>query len=85
MVLYRDGSKFFSSCKSNAFNQTYFPGAATPHSGIYRCDACGFEAVSIQGRPLPRARSCTDHKFTFKCAPGTVRWRLVACAEHYDE
>jgi hypothetical protein len=75
-------SNMFHQNSSNAFDQLYSPGTTTPHSGIYRCESCGFEADSTAGRPLPPARICTQHSPLWKCGHGVIQWRLVAAAIH---
>ena len=75
-------SSYFQQNASPVFDQTYAPGVATPSSGVYRCDSCGFEAVSTQGHPLPPATICPQHSSGWKCQHGVVRWRLVAAAIH---
>jgi len=88
MPIYLDLSQFtqVTAETSAAFKETYSPGIKAPHSGIYRCDACGFEAVSTEGNSLPPAKDCTQHdNARWKCAKGEVKWRLVAYAIHLKE
>lgn len=57
------------------FDKTAHAGSICEHSGIYRCDVCGHEAVSTKGHTLP-PQSHHNH-------PGRqpIAWRLtVACA-----
>jgi hypothetical protein len=75
-------NQFLHQSTSTAFDQVYTPGVLAPYSGIYRCDACGFEASSTQGHPLPPARDCGSHHPRWRCQPGQVRWRLVASSIH---
>jgi hypothetical protein len=81
MPNYKD-SQYFQQNTSPAFDQTYHPGTITPSSGVYRCESCGYEAVSTQGHPLPPATNCLHHSTAWKCSPGRVQWRLVAAAIH---
>jgi len=81
MPNYADGT-YFTQRDTSTFNQVFAPGTPAPASGIYRCDACGFEASSTVGHPLPPARDCGAHGARWRCARGHVRWRLVAAAIH---
>jgi hypothetical protein len=72
----------FNKNDSTEFDKVYPPGTPAPNSGIYRCEACGFEADSTRGNPLPPARSCALHSPLWKCGHGVVQWRLVAAAVH---
>jgi len=58
-----------------AFAPTYQPGTLAPFSGIYRCVACGYEAVSTRGHPLPPQHFNHQHLLP-------IRWRLVAASRH---
>jgi hypothetical protein len=75
-------SQYFQQNTSAAFDGTYAPGHLAPYSGVYRCDPCGFEAVSTKNHPLPPATNCQHHATAWNCQPGIVRWRLVAAAIH---
>jgi hypothetical protein len=81
MPNYKNGT-YFQQNQSPLFDHTYPPGALTPTSGVYRCDACGFEAVSTKDHPLPPATDCRRHSSAWNCTSGDVRWRLVAAAIH---
>ncbi len=74
--------QFFHKVDSPDFDKLLHPGTLAPYSGIYRCENCGFEASSTAGNPLPPARDCGSHGSRWKCAPGTITWRLVAAAIH---
>ena len=56
-----------------AFDHVLNPDFRTQHSGIYRCEGCGFELCSNKGQPLP-AHNHQGHQL----AHGAIRWRLVA-------
>lgn len=64
--------------QSAEFDKVWSPGTATPHSGIYRCQSCGREAVSTGTHPLPPQ----DHLHQHTAEQGKVLWRLVAYADH---
>lgn len=75
-------NKFFHKNNSKAFDAVHSPGDIAPSSGIFKCEACGFEAVSTKGNPLPPATDCRTHDKAWKCEKGEVSWRLVAAAIH---
>jgi len=64
---------FFAKDSGAAFDQVHSPGIKTPFSGIYRCEGCGREDVSIKGAPLPPQN---HHQHSY--SQGTIRWRLIA-------
>jgi hypothetical protein len=83
MPNYKD-STYFHERSSSGFDKIYKPGTPTPTSGIYRCESCGFEAVSTAGHPLPPTETCPQHNPTmWPCKHGLVRWKLVAAAIHH--
>jgi hypothetical protein len=65
--------------KSNSteYDTIHNPGAAAPHSGIYRCLGCNKEVASNQTQPLP-----TQNKHQHTTQQGAIRWRLVVYADH---
>lgn len=69
---------------SAAFDYVYSPGTKTPHSGVYRCTNCGFEAVSTAGHPLPPEHSCGEHSVNWRCRHGVVQWQLVSAPIHVN-
>jgi hypothetical protein len=76
MALFKHAS-FFQQDDSAAFDDTYHPGQATPHSGIYRCVVCGFEVTSEKVSPLP-----TQSHGVHNARLQPIRWRLIAAAHH---
>lgn len=54
-----------------AFDQLHNPGAATPYSGIYRCERCGHEDACNAGNPLPPQN---HHQHS---PPAPIQWRLI--------
>jgi hypothetical protein len=52
MALYKF-SNYLIKSDDNSFDMEYKPGAAPPHSGIYRCLGCGREVVAEESRQLP--------------------------------
>jgi hypothetical protein len=64
--------QFLATSNNQAFDAITHPGAATPYSGIYRCEGCGHEIVSTQGHPMPPQN---HHQHTY--GQGTIRWRLI--------
>jgi hypothetical protein len=75
-------SSYFGQVQSAAFDTVHNPGEQTPVSGIYRCVACGFEVTSIEGRPLPPERACSQHGSRWRASGGPVQWQLAAAAIH---
>ena len=78
-------NQYFGQNTSTVFDQVLTPGTITPVSGIYRCEACGYEAVSTEGHPLPPTMICLSHGAGWVCNHGLVRWRLVAAAVHISK
>jgi hypothetical protein len=76
MALYKY-DQYVTKSTDAAFDSIESPGAATPHSGIYRCMGCGREDVSTQGHPLPPQN---HHQHTTQ--QGAIRWRLAVFADH---
>lgn len=60
-----------------AFDTTHSPGTATPYSGIYRCEVCGREIVSVFSHPLP-AQNHHQHPY----GAAQIRWRLIVASAH---
>lgn len=54
------------------FDTVREPGSTTGWSGLYRCEGCGKEVVSVTGYPLPPQN---HHQHT--TAQGRIRWRLI--------
>jgi len=75
MALYRY-AQFLINSNDRAFEAIHKPGAATPHSGVYRCEGCGHEVTSKEGDPLPPQN---HHRHSE--GQGTIRWRLIVCAQ----
>ncbi len=73
MAIYQDASVVRKGSGA-AFENTYKPGTACPHSGIYRCQSCGHEVASNKRQPLP-----PQHE---KPHTGAIIWKLVVYAEH---
>jgi hypothetical protein len=71
MAIYKY-SQFISQNNSAAFDPVHSAAAATPYSGIYRCEGCGVNIVSTQGHHLPPQN---HHQHT--AAQGSIRWRLI--------
>ncbi len=59
------------------FDTTYSPGTPTPFSGIYRCEVCAREIVSVYDHPLPTQN---HHQHPFGAAQ--IRWRLIVASAH---
>jgi hypothetical protein len=63
--------RFIEQIDHAAFDALADPGQAPPHSGIYRCEACGKSVVSTSGHPLPPQN---HHQHSTREA---IRWRLI--------
>ena len=61
---------------SSSFDHTSPSGAAAPHAGIYRCQACGREVVADKGVPLP-----SDGHHEHAASMGPIRWRLAVATQ----
>lgn len=70
-------SEYLYQLDHNAFDTLHSPGAITPHSGIYRCMACGAEVVSERGKPLP-----PQNHHVHESGLGAIRWKMVVYADH---
>lgn len=75
MALYKYGNRL-TQTNDTAFDQLYPPGAVCPHSGIYRCEACGDEIASNRGNPFPPQN---HHQHT--PGAGAIQWRLLVFAQ----
>jgi hypothetical protein len=73
-------STYLTVDRSDAFDTVYKPGETTPHSGIYRCGGCAVEIASEAGKPLPLARSCSEHHPN-KHIVGEISWKLMVSAD----
>ncbi|CAE6880520.1 hypothetical protein [Paraburkholderia domus] len=60
-----------------AFDALHTPGHLTPFSGIYRCEVCGIEVVSVHNHPLPPQN---HHQHVPGLGP--IRWRLIVASTH---
>jgi hypothetical protein len=65
-------AQFLKANTSDVFDVLHQPGATTPYSGIYRCEACGKEDVSVYSKPLPPQ----DHH-VHEAGLGAIQWRLI--------
>jgi hypothetical protein len=64
-----------STSEDLVFDHDHPPGERAKLSGIYRCAACGREAVVKEADAFP-----SDHSHTV--TEGPVRWRLLVYADH---
>jgi hypothetical protein len=77
MPYFRDPFSYLQS-PSAIFEQAFKPDSAVPHSGIYRCSACGFEIAVAAGSLLLSNGTCSTHDSRRNSKDGKVSWRLVA-------
>jgi hypothetical protein len=75
MALYKN-DQYLGRSDSDAFDVVHTPGTSTPHSGIYRCTACGDEIASNAGNPLPPQ----NHR-QHSPQQGQIRWKLLVYAQ----
>lgn len=71
MAIYKNAN-YLTQNNSTAFDAVHNAGAATPYSGIYRCEGCGKNDVSTQGHPLP-----PQNHHQHNPGQGAIRWRLI--------
>lgn len=76
MALYKY-PQYLGTSSDAVFDGVHNPGAATPLSGIYRCEGCGRELVSEEGKPLP-----PQNHHQHGSGGGHIRWRLAVYADH---
>jgi hypothetical protein len=77
MALYEDEAHVLKG-QGPAFAVVHNPGAATPHSGIYRCISCGDEVASNAPNPLPPQN---HHQHNPNVGP--IRWKLLVFAQQH--
>ena len=61
---------------STAFDQIHDPGARSRRSGIYRCEGCGLNVISMKDSQLP-----PPNHHEHRPVHGTIRWRLIVAAD----
>lgn len=66
---------YLTKLDADVFDKFFEPGAATVHSGIYRCEGCGRAVASVAGNPLP-----PQNHHQHDAAQGKIRWRLAVWA-----
>jgi hypothetical protein len=74
MALYKY-SHYLTNGADARFDPAHPPGMTAPHSGIYKCQGCGYEIVSPAGDPLPPS---SHHQHSL--AQGGIAWRLIVAA-----
>ena len=74
MVLYKYliHLRQYSGTSHEEFDKVYEPGNKTSWSGIYRCVACGHEAVHTMDKSLP-----PQNHHQHKPGQGKIQWQLV--------
>jgi hypothetical protein len=75
MALYKN-SAYLTNATDAAFDALHSPGAATPHSGIYRCEGCAHEIVSETGKTLPPQN---HHQHSNPHV--AIRWKMIVYAQ----
>ena len=77
MATYQNAN-YLPHAQHAAFNGTLPAGTLAPHSGIYRCDACGHEAVSTRHHHLPAQGG--EHTHANYLTP--IAWRLAVASNN---
>lgn len=75
MALYKY-PQYLKTSDHTAFDTLTNPGATVPYSGIYRCEGCGHEMVSVHNHVMPPQN---HHQHT--SGQGAIRWRLIVSHE----
>jgi hypothetical protein len=70
MARYKYG-EYLTQSDHEIYDEIHKPGATVPHSGIYRCNACGDEIASNKGDPFPPQN---HHQHT---SGSPIRWQLL--------
>jgi hypothetical protein len=65
-------SHYLTCLSDPKFDPAHPPGTPTPHSGIYKCQGCGCEAVCNLGDSLPTEK---DHQHA--TTQDAIGWRLI--------
>ncbi len=75
MALYKY-DKYLEKADQPEFDTLHKPGENCPHSGIYRCEACGDEIASNKDNPFPPQN---HHQHVEKL--GDIRWKLIIISQ----
>jgi hypothetical protein len=76
MAIYKNGNNLQQS-QDGSFDTVHEPGAAVPHSGIYRCTGCGKEIVAESARQFP-----SQNHHQHMPLRGAIRWQMIVYADH---
>jgi hypothetical protein len=71
-TIYYKYPQLLTQSNDDKFDLLHDPGAATPHSGVYRCEGCGKEVTSVHPHPLP-----PQNHHQHEPSQGRIRWRLA--------
>ena len=69
-------AQYLMNSNDRAFAAIHKAGVIAPHSGIYRCEGCGYEVTSSEGQTLP-----VQNHHQHSQSQGVIRWRLIVCAQ----
>ena len=64
--------EFLNHSNNTVYDEVFNAGAASPYSGIYRCQKCGHEITHVSGRVLP-----PQNHHTHTVAQGEIVWQLT--------
>jgi hypothetical protein len=67
---------FLALTSDRRFDHISAASVAAPHTGIFRCHACGREVAANKGDLLPAGN---DHAHTDSMGP--IRWRLAVATQ----
>ncbi len=70
-------SQVLTQEQGQEFDNLHQASAATPYSGIYRCEGCGASCVSTKGHHLP-----PQNHHQHGVIQGAIRWRLIVRTSH---
>lgn len=76
MAIYKN-PKYLTQLLDSSFDKIHEASTLTPISGIYRCEGCGHEIVSVKYHRLP-----PQNHHQHKPEQGKIRWRLIVSGSH---
>ena len=75
MALYKY-KEYLEYADQPEFDTLHNPGEICPHSGIYRCEACGDEIASNKDNPFPPQN---HHQHAENLGP--IQWKLIIISQ----
>jgi hypothetical protein len=77
MALYKY-VQYLKQSQDGSFDAIHHPGNITQHSGVYRCEVCGWEVVSERNKPFPPQNHHTHPTMQ------PIQWKMVVYAQHLN-